>query len=118
METEDVVKWVCLGGWVGREREREYMWPPVCMCVGGKGEGTGRRRCIGRLKLQGSVRKRATNYRALLRKMTYKDKASHGSSPPCRREREGARVRLIEGVHVCGRKGSGQEESAKERECV
>ena len=26
--------------------------------------------------------KRATNYRALLRKMTYKDRASHGSSPP------------------------------------
>jgi len=28
-------------------------------------------------------RKRATNHRALLRKMTYKDKASYGSSPPC-----------------------------------
>ena len=27
--------------------------------------------------------KRATNYRALLRKMTYKDKASYGFSPPC-----------------------------------
>jgi len=28
-------------------------------------------------------RKRATNYWALLQKMTYNDKASHGSSPPC-----------------------------------
>jgi len=26
---------------------------------------------------------RATNHRDLLRKMTYKDKASYGSSPPC-----------------------------------
>ena len=25
----------------------------------------------------------ATNFRALLRKMTYEDKASYGSSPPC-----------------------------------
>ena len=38
---------------------------------------------IGCLKLQVSFRKRATNYRALLRKMTSKDKVSRGSSPPC-----------------------------------
>jgi len=38
---------------------------------------SGRRRCIGCLKLQVSFRKRATNFRALLRKMTYKDKASY-----------------------------------------
>jgi len=44
---------------------------------------TGWRRPIGCLKSQDSFRKRATNYRALLRKMTYKDKASYGSSPPC-----------------------------------
>ena len=44
---------------------------------------TGWRRPIGCLKLQVNFRKRATNYRALLRKMTYKDKASYGSSPPC-----------------------------------
>jgi len=44
---------------------------------------TGWRRPIGCLKLQVIFRKRATNYRALLRKMTYKDKASYGSSPPC-----------------------------------
>ena len=35
------------------------------------------------LKLQASSRKRATNYRALLRKETYEDTASYGSSPPC-----------------------------------
>ena len=33
--------------------------------------------------MQVSFRQRATNYRALLRKMTYKDKTSYGSSPPC-----------------------------------
>ena len=38
---------------------------------------------IGCLKLQVIFRKRACNYRALLRKMTYEDKASYGSSPPC-----------------------------------
>jgi len=41
------------------------------------------RRCIGFLKLQVSFRKRATNYRALLRKMTYEDKGSYGPSPLC-----------------------------------
>jgi len=44
---------------------------------------TGWRRCIGCLKLHVSFRKRATNYRALWRKMTYQDKASYASSPPC-----------------------------------
>jgi len=33
--------------------------------------------------LQVILCKRATNYRALWREMTYKDKASCGSSPPC-----------------------------------
>ena len=37
---------------------------------------TGWRRPIGCLKSQGIFRKRATNYRALLRRMTYQDKAS------------------------------------------
>jgi len=41
------------------------------------------RRPIGCLKLQVIFRKRATNSRALWRKMTSKDKASYGSSPPC-----------------------------------
>ena len=44
---------------------------------------TGCRIPIGCLKLQVIFRKRATNYKALLRKMTYKHKASYGSSPPC-----------------------------------
>jgi len=44
---------------------------------------TSRRRPIGCLKLQVISHKRANNYRALLRKMTYKDKASHDSTPPC-----------------------------------
>ena len=43
----------------------------------------GWRRPIGSLKLQVIFRKRATNYRALLRKMTYENKASYDSTPPC-----------------------------------
>jgi len=43
---------------------------------------TGWRRSIGCLKLLVIFRKKATNHRALLRKMTRKDKASYGSSPP------------------------------------
>ena len=42
---------------------------------------TGWRRCIGCLKLQVCFHKRATNYRALLWKMTYEDKASYASWP-------------------------------------
>jgi len=45
---------------------------------------TGWRRVIGCLKLQVTFRKRATNYRALLRKMTGRDKACYDSTPPCR----------------------------------
>jgi len=44
---------------------------------------TGWRRLIWCRKLQVIRRKRATDYRALLRKMTYEDKASHDSMPPC-----------------------------------
>ena len=43
----------------------------------------GRRRLIARHKSQVIFHKRATNYRALLRKMTCKVKTSYGSSPPC-----------------------------------
>ena len=39
----------------------------------------GWRRCIGCFKLQVSFHERATNYWALLRKMTYEDKASYAS---------------------------------------
>jgi len=41
------------------------------------------RRRVGCLELHVIFRRTATNYRALLQKMTYKDKASYGSSPPC-----------------------------------
>ena len=44
---------------------------------------TGWRRPIRCLKLQVIFRKRATNYRTLLRKMTYTDNASYGSLPSC-----------------------------------
>jgi len=43
----------------------------------------GWRRLIGYLKLQVIFRKRATNYRALLWKVTYEDKGTYESSPPC-----------------------------------
>jgi len=46
-------------------------------------DGTGWQRPSGCLKLQVLFRKRATNYRALLWKMTYEDKASYDSTPPC-----------------------------------
>jgi len=48
-----------------------------------RSRATGWRRLIGCLKLQVIFRERATNYRAFLRKITCKDKASYGSSPPC-----------------------------------
>ena len=44
---------------------------------------TGWRKLTGRLKSREISRKRATNYRALVRKMTYKDKASYDSTPLC-----------------------------------
>jgi len=44
---------------------------------------TGWRRPIGCLKLQVIFRRRANNYRAVLREMTYTGKASNGSLPPC-----------------------------------
>ena len=44
---------------------------------------TGWRRLTGCPKSQIIFHKRATKYRSLLRKMTYKDKGSYESSPPC-----------------------------------
>jgi len=44
---------------------------------------TGWRRLIGSPKLQIIFHKKATKCRSLLRKMTYKDKGSYESSPPC-----------------------------------
>jgi len=43
----------------------------------------GWRRLIGSPELQIIFHKRATKYRSLLRKMTYTDKGSYESSPPC-----------------------------------
>ena len=48
---------------------------------------TGWRRLIGSSKLQIIFHKRATKYRPLLPKMTYKDKGSYESSPPCANEK-------------------------------
>jgi len=45
---------------------------------------TGWRRLIRCLKSQVRFRKRATNYRALCRKLAYKDKASYDYTPQCR----------------------------------
>jgi len=49
----------------------------------------GWQRPIGCLKLQVCFHKKTIGYRALLRKMTYEDKASDRCSPPC-------------SSHVCG----------------
>jgi len=45
-------------------------------------KSTGWRRPIGCLKLQVIFHKKTTNYRTLLQKITCKDKACYGSSPP------------------------------------
>jgi len=55
----------------------------LLMCMHTSTMPTAWQRLIGCLKMQIIFRKRATNYRALMRKMTYEDKASCGSSPPC-----------------------------------
>jgi len=53
------------------------------------------RRPIGCLKLQVIFRRKAIQYRLLLRKMTYKDKASYDSTPPCTRTRYYLRATFI-----------------------
>ena len=55
-----------------------YTSPPMRRAI-----GTGWRSPRGCLISCITFRKLATNYRALLRKMTYKDKASHDPTPPC-----------------------------------
>jgi len=47
------------------------------------GSATRWRRLLGFPKMQIIFHKRATKYRALLLRMTYKDKGSYESSPPC-----------------------------------
>jgi len=59
-----------------------YQWIMSRINVSGP-NNTGWRRPIGCLKLQVIFRKRTTNSRALLRKVTYEDKASYDSTPPC-----------------------------------
>ena len=46
------------------------------------------RRLIGSPKLQTIFHKRATKYMSLLRKLTYKDKGSYESSPPCSHQQD------------------------------
>ena len=87
-------RWVWLGCWHGTRMTRytndtvhewhctpslhEYVLTPYTnVCTG----TTGWRRCIGCLKLQVIFRKRSTNYRALLRKVTYEYNASYDSTP-------------------------------------
>jgi len=55
----------------------------VCIYTECVWNGTGWRRLIGSPKLKIIFHKRATKYRALLRKMTYKDKGFYEPSPPC-----------------------------------
>jgi len=57
----------------------KYRWMKVNMSF----VRTGWRRLIGSSKLQINFHKRAIKYRSFLRKMTYKDKGSYESSPPC-----------------------------------
>ena len=73
---------------------------------------TGWQRLIGCLDLQVIFRQRATNHRALLRKMTCKDKASYGSRMKRERERERERERKSE------QRESEQRERERERESV
>ena len=62
-----------------------YTWHDVLFwLLTSSEETTGWRRLRGCLKLQVIFCKRATNYRALLRKVTHKDKPSYASSPPCK----------------------------------
>ena len=67
---------VNVGSASGVARPWSLVRAPTVVC-------TGWRRLIGSPKLQIIFHKRATKYRALLRKMTYKDKGSYESSPPC-----------------------------------
>jgi len=59
-----------------------YFQDVICLCKGIQ-QYTGWRRLIGSPKLQIIFHKRATKYRSLLRKTTYKDKGSYEFSPPC-----------------------------------
>jgi len=60
---------------VSSDKSCPYQTHQICIA--------GWRRLIGSPKLQIILHKRATEYWALLWKMTYKDKGSYESSPPC-----------------------------------
>jgi len=55
----------------------------ICQFTYTRNRYTGWRRLIGCHQSQVIFRKRAINYRALLRKMIYTDEASYDSTPPC-----------------------------------
>jgi len=59
------------------------MYIYLCVAKHSRQHITGWRRLIGSPKLQIIFHERATKYRALLRNMTYKDKGSYESWPPC-----------------------------------
>ena len=58
---------------------------------------TGWRRCIGCCMLQVSFRKRATNYRALLQKITFQDRHFMGLHHPVRRVLSACVIREVKG---------------------
>jgi len=72
---------------VDMKESKSILFSGACMYSHIVYNTTGWRRLIGCLELQVIFRKRATNYRALLQKMTYGDKASYDSTPPCTTER-------------------------------
>jgi len=74
-------EWVMVQTWIESCQTRDEVMSHICM--GAEPCESGWRTCKGYLKLQVTFRKRATNYRALLWKMTCKDKASYASWPPC-----------------------------------
>ena len=72
-----------LGKIRSREREKEQHILFICVWEREREIHTGWRRPIVCLISYITFRKLATNYRALLRKTTYTDKASYYSTPPC-----------------------------------
>ena len=79
--------WLMVYGVGFRKRSVQVILCWICRLV----RITGWRRLIGSPKLQIIFHKRATKYRSLLRKMTYKDKGSYESSP------RGSRI-VVDGV--------------------
>ena len=76
-----------LNSWVAHQMTRSWVHLSIShdLNVRMHNLNTGWRRLIGPPKLQIIFHKRATKYRSLLQKMTYEDKGSYESSPPCMR---------------------------------